>query len=188
MTRQRSNRKFAEAVNQSLALVAAMFVIVLLDSWLPLHLTRFGIVPRTASGLWGILCGPLLHANMGHFAANAVPLLVLLLLLTGNPRYRPGATLTWIWLGSGLGTWLIGRGPAVHLGASSLIFGLAAFLIVAGWQLRTWSSVAVALFVAIGFGGLFYGVLPRNGPISWEGHLCGMVAGILTARHNLRSR
>ena len=32
-----------------------------------------------------------------------------------------------------MGTWLIGRGQAIHLGASSIVFGLAAFLI-GSWE------------------------------------------------------
>lgn len=163
-----------------------MFGVVLADALLPLHLTRFGIVPRTLAGLWGVLWSPLLHANFGHFAANALPLFILTTLLFGNLRYRPPASLAWIWIGSGLGTWLIGRGPAVHVGASSVIFGVAAFLIAAGWRLRTWSSAGVALFVAVAFGGLFYGILPQAGPISWEGHLAGAIVGIATALRTLR--
>ena len=103
------------------------------------------------------------------------------MLLLSNRNYHPYGTLVFIWLASGLGTWLIGRGNAVHIGASSVIFGLAAFLIVAGFLMKSWRSAFVAIFVFLFYGGIFYGVLPRNGPISWEGHLCGALAGIFAA-------
>jgi len=57
-------------------------------------------------------------------------------------------------------------------------------LIVAGVMLRSLRAVLVAAIVLLLFGGMFYGALPRNGPISWEGHLCGALAGIWIARRN----
>jgi len=55
---------------------------------------------------------------------------------------------------------VIGRGsdggrPIVHIGASSIIFGLVTYLIVAGFLMKSWRSAIVALFVLIGFGGIF---------------------------------
>ena len=45
-------------------------------------------------------------------------------------------------------------------------------------------SAFVALAVLGCFGGIFYGVLPQQGPISWEGHLSGALAGIWAAKRN----
>ena len=48
-------------------------------------LDYFGVIPRTAVGLRGILFGPFLHGNFAHLAANTVPFLILgwLVLLSG---------------------------------------------------------------------------------------------------------
>jgi membrane associated rhomboid family serine protease len=154
-----------------------MFLILGLELVLHLNLGRFGILPRTEVGLIGIAFAPLLHGSVQHLLANAAPLFVLLTLLLSNPGYRPYSTLVWIWVASGLGTWLIGRGNAVHIGASSVIFGVAAFLIAAGIFLKSWRSAFVAVLVFLLYGGIFYGVLPQNGPVSWEGHLAGSLAG-----------
>ena len=169
------------AVKVSLTVLAIMFVVTGAQMLFGPFLNRFGILPRTTIGLLGIMFSPLLHANLQHLLANALPLLVLLTLLWSNREYHPGRTLALIWVASGLGTWLIGRGQAIHLGASSLVFGLVAFLILAGFRAKSWSSVLVAILVIALYGGVFYGVLPQAGPSSWEGHLCGALAGVWAA-------
>ena len=152
-------------------------------------LAGFGIVPRTVPGLVGIVFSPLLHASPAHLLANALPLFVLLILLFWDRHYYPVVTLASIWFFSGLGTWLIARGsdgglPVVHIGASSIVFGLVTYLIVAGFLMQSWRSAIVALVVLICFGGIFYGVMLHAGPISWEGHLSGALAGIWAAKRN----
>jgi membrane associated rhomboid family serine protease len=173
--------RFVDAVVRSGVFVGILFLVKAAELLFRLPLPSYGILPRTTNGLVGIAVSPLLHASWAHLLANALPLFVLLILLLGNREYRPYRTLASIWVASGLGTWLIGRGPAVHLGASSLIFGLAAFLIVAGLHVRSWRSVVIAVFVFLFFGGIFLGVLPNAGPVSWEGHLCGALAGVWVA-------
>ena len=177
--------RWNEAVPTSATLVGVLFLVGFATMLLP-GLRNFGIVPRTAPGLIGVVFAPLLHANAAHLLANAFPLFVLLVLLFADRRYRPWPTLAGIWIAAGLGTWLIGRGGTVHLGASSLIYGLATYLVAAGFVLRSWRAAFVAVLVAVLYGGLFYGVLPQNGPISWEGHLSGALAGVLMAQRRRR--
>jgi membrane associated rhomboid family serine protease len=177
-------RSFPEAIETSACLVSSLFLVKAAEIVMRISLAGFGIVPRTERGLVGILFSPLLHANAGHLLANSVPLFVLLVLLFWDRHYHPWLTLSVIWLISGLGTWLIGRGNAVHIGASSVIFGLAAYLIAAGFWMKSWRTVLVAIAVFVCFGGIFYGVLPTNGPISWEGHLSGAIAGVWAATRN----
>lgn len=151
---------------------------------LPGHFwTWAGILPRTTSGLLGVLFAPVLHGSWQHLMVNTGPLLVLLALLFMNPRYRPWSSLALLWIGSGLGTWLIGRGGTMHIGASGLIYALVAFLVVAGWRVRHWFAMLVAVGVVVFYGGLFLGAIPwlvEKG-VSWEGHLMGAVAGVLVA-------
>ncbi len=171
-----------KAAQISASLVLALFAVKGVEIMLHISLAGFGVVPRTESGLIGIVFSPLLHANAAHLIANAVPLFVLLVILFWDRYYHPGRTLALIWLASGFGTWLIGRGDRVHIGASSLIFGLVSYLIVAGFLMDSWRSVGVALLVFFLFGGIFFGVIPQPGPISWEGHLSGAIAGVWAAR------
>ena len=186
-------KSFKEALRISLLLVSVLFIVAAADSMLQrekhLTLAGFGIVPRSLPGLIGIAFSPLLHAGQAHLLANALPLFILLILLFWDRHYHPVVTLCSIWFFSGLGTWLIGRGsdgsrPTVHIGASSIIFGLVAYLIVAGLLMRSWRSAIVAVVVFLAFGGIFYGAVPQAGPISWEGHLSGALAGIWAAKRN----
>lgn len=182
MTRARNS--WSQALETSVLLVSLLFLVALLDRMLPLDLRALGVLPRTLPGLVGILCSPLLHMNGAHLMANAVPFFVLLFVLFWDRRYHPERTLMWIWIGSGAGTWLIGRGNTIHIGASSVIYGLVVYLIAAGWWMRNWRAMAVAVLVLIFYGGIFYGVLPQRGFVSWEGHLAGAIAGWAVAKWN----
>lgn len=176
-------KTFAEAVEISALLVGVMILAGVLEMFVP-PLRAFGIWPRHLGGLIGIGFSPLLHASMAHLAANTAPLFVLLTLLFWDKHYYPVRTLAMVWLASGCGTWLIGRGDAVHIGASSIIYGLVTYLVVAGVLLRSWRSVVVAVLVLAAYGGIIYGALPQRGPVSWEGHLSGALAGVWAARRN----
>ena len=179
---RRNAHSLADALQTSGLLVLGLYLIFLVDLALGLHLARFGIRPRTALGLVGIVFSPLLHANLAHLVANSIPLFILLLLLLADRYYDPYRTLGLIWLGSGVGTWVIGRSYAIHIGASSVIFGLVVYLITAGIRMQSWRSTIVALAVFLVFGTMLLGVLPHAGPISWEGHLCGALTGFWVAK------
>jgi membrane associated rhomboid family serine protease len=144
---------------------------------LPFRLENFGIMPRTLGGLIGIPAAPFLHANLGHLINNTIPLTVLLVLLAGS-KAESWAIVAYVVLLSGLLLWLFGR-PATHIGASSLIYGLVAYLIVSGICERRFVPMAIAIVVGFLYGGtLASGLLPRwKSPVSWEGHLLGAVAG-----------
>jgi membrane associated rhomboid family serine protease len=173
--------ELSRAVRVSLLMVVTLFLTFTVEILFP-PVTRLGIVPRTESGLLGIAFSPLLHANAAHLLANAPPLLILLILLFSDRQYRPWTALGFVWLFSGVGTWLIGRGHSEHIGASSIIYGLAAYLIVSAIYMGSWRGWLVGIVVFLAYGGIFYGALPHPGPISWEGHLSGAIAGIWVAR------
>jgi membrane associated rhomboid family serine protease len=181
-------RTVGEAAQISCVIVGIIFIVHLLNGMVGMQLNAFGIRPRTAVGLIGIVFSPFLHANSAHVTANCSALLVLLFLLFLNRKYRAEETLLLIWFGSGFGTWLIGRGavngqPEVHIGASSVIYGLIVYLLAAGWWMKGWRPVVVALIVLFFYAGAIYGLVPRDPRISWEGHLSGAVVGWLVARY-----
>jgi len=155
--------------------------ILLADLLLPVNFEQFGLIPRTLRGLLGILTMPLLHAGFGHLLANTVPLAILLLLLAGT-QDRLWEILAELVAIGGLLVWLFGM-PALHVGASGLIFSLITFLIVTGLLQRKILTLGVSLLVAFLYGStLLAGVLPGvNRHVAWDAHLAGAVAGVLAA-------
>jgi len=87
----------------------------------------------------------------------------------------------WIILLSGTALWLLGR-SAYHVGASSVIFGYFGYLVARGWYERSVTALLVALLTLGLYGGIVWGVLPTRSYVSWEGHLFGLLAGVLVAR------
>ena len=139
------------------------------------------VVPRRLDGLVGVLGAPLVHGSFAHLAANTLPLLVLGgMVAVRGAVYYVTTTLAIAVLG-GLGLWLLGR-SAAHVGASGVIFGYFGFLVGRGYYERSLPSVAVAVLVAVVYGGMIGGVLPRDDRVSWEAHLFGLLAGGVCAR------
>ena len=86
-----------------------------------------------------------------------------------------------IWLATGFAIWIVGRPGSVQIGASGLIYGLAAFLVATAWFKRDLKSALAALVVIVLYGSIVWGLLPGGAGVSWEGHVSGAVAGILVA-------
>jgi membrane associated rhomboid family serine protease len=139
-----------------------------------------GVYPRKISGLKGILISPLIHADWKHLVDNSMP--VLLLSLALFYFYRDIAYKIWllIYLIGGILLWAVGR-PAYHIGASGLIYGLAAFLFLSGVLRRVRSLMAISLLVVFWYGGMVWGLLPFDFEVSFEAHITGAVAGIILA-------
>ncbi|MEO5565694.1 MAG: rhomboid family intramembrane serine protease [Luteimonas sp.] len=139
------------------------------------------VAPRTLHGLWGVLGAPLLHGSAGHVGANAVSMLMLGTLAgTVYPRATLRA-LPLLWLGSGLGAWLLGMPGSVHLGASGLAHGLGFLLFALGLLRRDRAAVAAGMIAFMLYGGMLLTILPREAGISWESHLGGALAGLVAA-------
>jgi membrane associated rhomboid family serine protease len=172
-----------------LTFVALLYLVELVDQLSRHSLDVNGIRPLETDGLWGIIFAPVLHANWQHLAANTIPLLVLgfLMTLAGLSRFVWATAIVWI-LG-GFGTWLIGNwgsncGPTDHIGASGLIFGWLAFLLVFGIFVRRFWDIFIGLVVLFVYGGILLGAMPvlgTCGGVSWQGHLCGAIAGVVAA-------
>jgi len=175
-------RTAGEAAQISAVIVGIIFIVHLLNGMVGMQLNAFGIRPRTAVGLVGIVFSPFLHANAAHVTANCSALLVLLFLLFLNRKYRAEETLLLVWFGSGFGTWLIGR-TSIHIGGSSIIYGLIVYLLAAGWWMKGWRPVVVALIVLVLYAGAVFGLMPNDPRVSWEGHLSGAIVGFLVARY-----
>lgn len=169
-------RNLGKALEISISFILILFAIHGVNVIFGMQFNRFGIFPRDIDGMRGILFSPLLHANMNHLVANCSTLFTLSTLIFWINAYRPVKVLIIVWLTSGLATWFLGR-SAIHIGASSVIYGLTAYLIVSGFLMKSWVAALISILVAFFYGGLAAGVLPEETAVSWEGHLFGALAG-----------
>jgi len=170
----RARDNFRLAAKLSIGFVAVLWLIPLIG-W-DLDLERFGVRPRQWIGLPGILAAPLLHAGFVHLIANTLPLLVLsttMLHLYPTAAFR---VLTAVYLGPGIAVWLLARGGN-HIGASGLVYGLVAYIFVAGLIRRDRRAIAASLLVAFMYGAAVWGVLPFQEGVSWETHLAAALIG-----------
>jgi membrane associated rhomboid family serine protease len=175
---ERARANFRLAVLTSVGFVALIWLIPLLG-W-GLGLEEFGVRPRQWIGLPGILFAPLLHADFDHLIANSLPLLVLgttLFHLYPRSAFR---VLPAVYLGPGIAVWVFARGGD-HIGASGLIYGLVAFIFVAGVIRSDRRAIAASLLVAFMYGTLVWGLLPIKQTISWETHLAAALIGVSAA-------
>jgi membrane associated rhomboid family serine protease len=165
------------------AFVPVLFGVQLLDNLTGNRLQRDGgIQPHVVQGLDGVVLAPFLHVSFEHVTANSVPLILLgtFVLAAGTRRFL--AATAFIALVSGLGVWLIGDPRTVVVGASGVIFGYFGLLVARGVVERSWWNIAVALLIGLLYGWQLVGVLPVvDSKISWQGHLCGLVSGMIAA-------
>lgn len=160
--------------------LALIWVIHIVNYLQGMQFSEYGLYPRTFPGLLGILTCPLLHGDWWHLIGNSMSFAVLGgLLLYFYPKigYK---IIAWSWLAIGVLVWLTGR-PSYHIGASGIIYAMAAFLFLSGIIRKYYRLMAVSLIVVFMYGSMIWGVLPGQPGISWESHLSGMLVGLILA-------
>ena len=159
--------------------IVALFRLVKLTEDLQnLDLSRFGILPLQIEGLPGILFSPFIHGSYDHLLSNTIPFLILgfaLFYFYRNLAYR---ILFLIYILSGICVWLGGR-ESYHIGASGIVYGLAAFLFFSGVLRKDANLLTIGIIVIFLYGSMFWGIFPLKPEISWESHLWGTASGIL---------
>jgi membrane associated rhomboid family serine protease len=178
---ERARHNFRLALKLTLAFVALLWLIELLNLGLGLGVDDFGVRPRRLAGLFGILVAPLVHADFAHLFSNSLPLIVagtamLYLYPQSSLRVLPA-----IYLGPGIAVWLFARDGTSHLGASGLVYGLVSYIFVAGLIRRDRRAIAASLLVSFMYGALVWGVLPIKRGVSWETHLAAALIGVVLA-------
>ena len=159
--------------------VLAMWIVFWIEVRFKVDFGDYGILPRSWSGLRGILLSPFLHGDIKHLYNNSIPLLFLIALLRYFYREVSLQVLIFGILVSGFGTWLIGR-ENYHIGASGLIYVLVSFIFFKGIQTKYYRLVALSLVIVMLYGGTIWYIFPEvDNQISWEGHLAGFITGFL---------
>jgi membrane associated rhomboid family serine protease len=83
-----------------------------------------------------------------------------------------------IWFVSGLWLWILSR-PSFHIGASSIVYGLAFFLFFSGWIRKSKPLMGLSLLVVFLYGSMVWGLFPIDWSISFEGHAYGAFCGLV---------
>jgi membrane associated rhomboid family serine protease len=144
------------------------------------RLLHHGILPRHREGLIGILWAPFLHTSFSHLTANTLPLLILGgIICARSAGHFVGVSLAGIIIGGAL-TWVFAR-TAYHVGASGLIFCYFGYLGSLAWFRRSFGTLLLSLACIAAYGGILKGIVPTAGSVSWEGHLGGLIAGVVVA-------
>jgi membrane associated rhomboid family serine protease len=158
-------------------LATAANLLVLHAAWL-----GFGIRAHDPGGFWpNLLVAPLLHAGLGHLLANSVPFAVLGGLIALQSPWRFGAvTLAGAVIGAVV-VWLLGAPGTVHIGASGLVFTYFGWLIARAVRERSILAIVLGLITLALYGGVLWGLSPFQVGISWQGHLGGLLGGVIAA-------
>jgi membrane associated rhomboid family serine protease len=181
------NRMGVVGASFSMALIVGLlWLLEAVDQASGNSLDRYGIEPRSGQGLFEVFTAPFLHVGWAHLAANTLPffLLGVIVLLDG---WRQWLVVTlWVVVASGATVWLIAPAGSVTLGASGVVFGWLAYLLVRGFYTRAPGQIALGVVLLLFYGGILLGVLPTNTGVSWQAHLGGAIGGVLAASRQRR--
>jgi membrane associated rhomboid family serine protease len=177
-----------EGIELLVAIAGVMWVVEVINTIDSNQLDGDGIYARSVPHLWGILTAPFIHGSFQHLIDNTIPFLFMGLIIALRGAVRLAlVTLIVIVLG-GLGTWLIGPSHVSTIGASGVVFGFATYLFARGFFDRRALELLTGLIVGVIWGGaLLASLVPHTG-VSWQGHLCGALAGVIAAALLRRDR
>jgi membrane associated rhomboid family serine protease len=165
-------------------LLILIWVIKIFESGFHISLAEYGLLPQSFQGLRGIVFSPLLHSDWAHLSANSVPLFILSAGLFYYYKSLAPVIFALCWVVTGLWVWIFASETGVHIGASGVVYALAAFHFTGGILRRDPRMMAFSLLVVFLYGSLVWGIIPDFFPeknISWESHLLGGLAGIIIA-------
>jgi membrane associated rhomboid family serine protease len=171
------------AASLMVAILAVLWIVELVNAATGRDLAQWGgIRPRDVGSLTDIISAPFLHGNLEHLAGNAVALFSLGF-IAAVPSIKKFLLMTLIVvIVGGLGVWLFSPSNTVSIGASGVVFGYFGYLLLRGFVDRRPVDVVVSIGIALAYAypmwsSIGFGVTN----ISWQGHLSGLVGGMLAA-------
>lgn len=176
-------RDLLKNINFPTLFIALIWTVWLIEIVLQIDLSFLGIYPLTLNGIPGIITAPLVHSGYEHLIANSIPMFVLGASLFYFYREIAFKIFFLIYFITNIWVWFLAR-DAYHIGASGVVYGLAAYLFTSGLIRRNPRLLAVTLIITFLYGSMIWGVFPEfflEKNISWESHLMGMLAGVVIA-------
>jgi membrane associated rhomboid family serine protease len=161
--------------------VALMWIVQVIDALDSYQLETDGIRPHNIGHLWAILTAPFIHGSWQHLISNTIPFVFMGVIIAMRGAIRMAMVTLIVIVIGGFGTWLISPSNELVFGASGVVFGYATYLLTRGLFNRSVIEILVGAIVGAVWGAaLLSSLVPHQG-ISWQGHLCGGIAGVLAA-------
>jgi membrane associated rhomboid family serine protease len=174
-------RERVEGVQLLAGIVALMWVVEIINTADSNRLDRDGIYARSFSHLWGILTAPFIHVSFQHLISNSIPFIFMGLIIALRGAARLALVTAIVVVLGGIGTWLISPAGVSTVGASGIVFGYATYLLARGLFNRSLLELLTGAVVGVVWGSaLLSSVVPHYG-VSWQGHVCGAIAGVVAA-------
>jgi len=177
---QSQKNRILQSFRLPIQFTAVMWGVFLIEAFVNLDFGAYGIYPREAFGLRGILFAPLIHDDFKHLISNSAPVFVLSFIIVYFYRRVAVRSILMIYLLTGFAVWLFAR-KVFHIGASGVVYGMLSFVFWSGIFRRSIKSIILALVVTVLYSGYLSGILPNQTGISWESHLLGALVGVFTA-------
>jgi membrane associated rhomboid family serine protease len=175
--------KQREGLTLLAVMVAVMWIVEVINTLDSNHLDADGLYARNVGRFWGILTSPFIHASFAHLTDNTIPFVFLGTIIALHGARRLALVTGFVIVIGGLGTWLIS--PSAHnvhtIGASGVVFGYATYLLTRGFFNRNILEILLAAVVGVVWGAILLSSLIPHSGVSWQGHLCGAIAGVILA-------
>lgn len=165
-----------KALKYSILFTITLWIIYFIINIFHIDVTYLGIIPRSFNNIIGIATSPLIHRDFYHILSNTTSFFLISLIYFY--LYKKWGTFIYLWLGSGLILWVIGR-EGSHIGISGVIYALFTYVILMGFFKKEIKTILISILLIIFYNGMIYGILPTDSLVSWEGHLSGIIAGII---------
>ena len=173
--------KQREGLELLAGIVAVMWLVEIVNTLDSNRLDSDGLYARNVGRLWGVLTSPFIHASFQHLIDNTIPFVFMGVIIALYGAGRLALVTAIVIVVGGLGTWLIAPANVPTIGASGVVFGYATYLLTRGlFNHSVLELLTGALVGAVWGAALLSSLVPHYG-VSWQGHLCGGIAGIIAA-------
>lgn len=183
-------KQYLQSVKVSFFIMMICLLILTINTFLPMHLTQYGIYPRSNNMLFGIFFAPFLHVSGLHLWSNFFPFIIFSSLVGIKDVKRFYYLFIIQLFCTGLLVWLFARGESVHVGMSGIIYAFWGYLIVYGIVCKNFLHLSIAILTVFFYGWLIFGLFSIRSGISFEGHLLGSlsgaISGYLFAKNDIR--
>jgi len=138
--------------------------------------------------LWVVhIVNAFMHVDFTHLVMNSSAVAILLFVLALSGQREVWISSIIIALVAGGAVWYFGNPYTVHVGASGLIYGWMAYLIVRGFFTRNATQIMLGIIIGFSYAGSVWGMLPGQEGVSWQGHLFGAIGGVIAAASGVAS-